>query len=162
MQRAFNIVGHIVGLIGALSFVALISAGLTYVQPKTEAVAGECLPAGGMFNPCATLDMAQVDDMRPTLTTPAVDADTDAEGQDVVTVVCEAVQDDAMNAAWIALQDLRPAWYDEHAGNDCGAINVPVGTVLQVPSYGTYVFAEDGVYFAPQSSYTVHTPVLIA
>jgi hypothetical protein len=152
MQRALNIVGHIVGLVGALFCIMAISAGLTYVQPKTEAVAGECLPAGGMVNPCATLDTAQVEDMRPALTTPAVDVDTDAEGQDVVTVDCEAVQDDAMNVAWVALQDLRPGWYDEQAGDGCGAINVPVGTVLQVPTYGTYVFAEDGVYFAPQSN----------
>lgn len=158
MQRALNVIGYVVGLIGALSFVVLVSAGLTYVQPEPEAVAEECLPAGGMVNPCAPLDTSQVDDLRATLTSPAMDADTSAEGQDVITVVCEAVQDDAMNVAWIALQDLRPAWFDEDADDGCGAINVPVGTVLKLPTYGTYVFAEDSVHFAPESTDKVHVP----
>lgn len=80
-QRAINIVGHIVGVIGALCFVLSISAGLSSV---TQSTAVASTPRG-IVAPTATLDPTQVDDQRSTQvgTTPrgqviyACDTDTD-------------------------------------------------------------------------------------
>ena len=62
MRSVMNVVGHVVGLIGAVIFIVAVSAGISLLGPRTEAVAAESTP--GMVNPYARLDTSHIDDLR--------------------------------------------------------------------------------------------------
>jgi hypothetical protein len=57
-----NVLGHLVGIVGAMTFVGAIMLGMSYVGTTTTAVATPSAP--GMVNPHARLDMSQIDDLR--------------------------------------------------------------------------------------------------
>lgn len=62
MRSVINGALHVVGVIGATVFIVAVSLGLSYVGPRTEAVAAGTTQ--DMVSPFATLDTSQIDDLR--------------------------------------------------------------------------------------------------
>jgi hypothetical protein len=62
MRSVINGALHVIGVIGAMVFIGAVSLGLSYVGPRTAAVAAGTTQ--GMVSPYATLDMSQIDDLR--------------------------------------------------------------------------------------------------
>jgi hypothetical protein len=120
MQRAINIVGHIVGVIGALCFVLSISAVLSVITQSTAVASTpdySTTAPTGMVTPFTTLDTSQLDDLR-----------------DVPVVAW--TYDDTPPELWNALAEQHVGLYSDAGAYDPGegAFLVPTGTTVVIDS----------------------------
>ena len=69
MRSMINVCSYVVGILFTTIGVLVIGVGLSYVGPRTEAVAAETAP--GMVSPFARLDTSQIDDLRTPWVCPA-------------------------------------------------------------------------------------------
>jgi hypothetical protein len=129
MQRAMNLFGHIVGLIGALCFVLSISAVLSVITQSTAVAStpdyGASAPTG-MVTPFTTLDTSQVDDLRDIPVVTWTYADTPSE-------------------LWDALAEQHVKLYTEAPGDAPGegAFLVPAGTTVVIDGLTYTLTAND-------------------
>lgn len=112
-----------IGLFGVLLFTGALMTSMA--ATTTDVAVASTVTGSGMFNPRATLDTAQIDDLRPVATDTATD-DARAEGTEAL----PSSYRDTPWDLWNALIEQYPGSYDDGPAG-VGTFMVPMGSVVE-------------------------------